>query len=916
MDMSAHRDHGGRAGEDASKAMLTLAEAARLVDRSESSLRLRVKQGSLVVQQLGGCRRVSVDELIRVGLLASDGRPPALPGKLGLPLIIPLDHDQLLNLRDVSEVLGAPWCFGRALVASGTVQGSLVRGVPGPGHGVRRLISVGELVREGLLGEDGLSLFVAATAVSGATVRQERPVRRGRQRSIPADLPTDLADPRIGIDDPNVAAFVLAGLSRLLACDRSRRGSGTYGALRLLRLYAHTEVTRAGVVFPAPCPDVDVKVAIPTGGTTADNVGLPPRWRQDEWERLLDVDPVTASFDVNYVARHVPLALWRVFAALAMDGPALANDRLRRIVFAESRRTLEQPWGGRDTSAPLTERSIRGAVSKFRRFFLRVLVPMHYDGYPCSLLSAWTHAPPAVRITASQWQADRSAPSRPLLRMAWQQLDADVKHRLARAVRRRAGDGGLDDLDDIDAMEIVRRVPLGRLQEAALFRACRNRALLAMFAVLGGRTGATMDLRRIDFQHDFVSPDGALSAAIALRPGKHAAPDEVSWKPIPAAMARILELYLLVVERELGAPLPADGPLFIPSLARAGLHMDPSAFKEILGGAVPLLPKPRHIDTASITQGMRDPGEHRGPTGYSPQALRRAALQLVRKGARAYCAEHDLDADPECLAEVLLDHKNIRADTMGYADINTVQGRIRWSQIAIAINWEMLTTVRGARRVPDVQRYKDALDLQAALEVELKRAERELEQLFQARFTAVSDELIVELMVAVHRAREVERALSDVAMRLVKLEHDRDTWLILPDDAPDQHVDLGAVRRGGSGEARRLAPDRERWFLTVAEFAEFAGSLATARRWAGGKLPFGDGDPRNPWQPGDGAVDESLGPRKRRIDIDKVSPRYFDTATKRARRDELLAMRPRGFTRQDCAPPTADEVGERGRVAL
>jgi hypothetical protein len=132
---------------------------------------------------------------------------------------------------------------------------------------------------------------------------------------------------------------------------------------------------------------------------------------------------------------------------------------------------------------------------------------------------------------------------------------------------------------------------------------------------------------------------------------------------------------------------------------------------------------------------------------------------------------------------------------------------------------------------------------------------------------------------------------------------------------PDQNIDLKAVRRGGSAQPRRQAPDRVRWFLTVAELAEFAGSVATARRWAAGQLPYRDGDPRNPWQPGDTAVDASLGVRRRRIDVDKINPSYFDTSAKRARRDELLATAPRGFTRQECARPSAPhsrDVNDRG----
>jgi len=876
--------------------LLTLPEAARLVDRAHPFVCGCAAKGTLVVTIRDGRKLVAVTELIRVGWLGPDGAPLRLPDKLGLPLLEPLDREQLLTKQEVAELLGASVNTVSSWVHHGRLRSSLVTGWPGKGNRKRRLISVGELVRLGVLTEAGQSTFVHPLRKGSV----DAPLRASSQRSIPDDLPVDLSDRRIGIEDRELAKLVLACLSRFLASDGSRYGDGSYGALRLLRLYAHTDVTRADIVHPAPCPEVDPELRIPTGRVVARNLGLPARHRREEWDRLMDADPVTASFDVNYVVRHVPPPLWRVVAALVNDGPALANARLRRIIFSESRRTIERGWGGRDTSATVTEKSLRGAVSKFRRFYCAALVPMHYDGYPSRLLEPWSQAPPPLKITGSLWQADRSAPSSSLLRLGWQQLDGDVRSRLVSAVRSYRDTQPSGDIDSVDALQLVRGLPSHRLHRASLFRATRNRALLAVFAVLGGRKESIMDLDRGDYKHDFLCPDGTLSAAFALRPGKHAPPGRISWKPIPAEMAQVIDLYLLVVERLLGTALPENGPLFISSLAHAGQRLTGSGFNQILGGTDPLLPKPRSQDQASKGSESIVAAKPVRAVGYSPQTLRRAALQLVRRGARSYCLEHDIEADPECLAEVLLDHKRIQHDTMGYADINTVQGRIRWSQVATAITWEMLTTDRGARRVPNERRFREALELQQALQGELMRADRELDQLFEARYTAVSDELIVELMVASHRVREIEKALADVATTIVTLEHDGDSWLILRDDEPDQKIDLKAVRRGERATHRRDVPDRVRWFFTVPETAEFAGSPATARRWAGGQLPFPEGDPRNPWQLGDGAVDASLGIRRRRIDVDKINPRYFDTSAKRSRRDEILATIPRGFTPQEC----------------
>ena len=1004
MDMSAHPDGPEIDDRLEPDRLLTLEEAARVAGRSPGSVRQRMYTGRLDVTVVNGVRLVSVGELMRIGLLDRDGTPPALPEKLGLPLLMPLDDDQMLTVRDVSELFGITVATVKNWVHKGQVRSTRVNHWP-VGNGWRRLISVGELVRIGFLAPDGRSLYITpktrsvavspeqlakvglplsvpvdeeqlltvheiaglagalrrtvlawirqgvlrSTLVHGCSAHDDRtrhlvsvgelvrtglltldesgapvpcdrtagPGKRapyvGPHNPSPLDdLPTELDDPRIGIDDPGLAQLVLVALSRFLAADTSRAASSSYWAMRFLRMYAHTEVKRAGVVVPAPCPDVDPALPIPTGQTAQRHLGLPPAYRRQEWARLQDADPVMASFTVNYVAHFVPPPLWRVFAALVHDGPALANDRLRRIIFSESQRPIDRNAQEAGQPETVTVATIRGAVTNFRRFYIRALVPMHHEGYPSPLLKPWSQAPAHIKIHASSRQADRSAPGRPLLRLAWQQLDSAVTTRLAEALRTQDEPDPSHDIDDVDAMRIVRTLPYYRLRRASIFRPCRNRALLVVFAVLGGRKAATMDLDRRDYTHDFRCPDGQISAAIALRPGKHAPADKISWKPIPAAMAHVIDLYLLVVERLLGHPLPENGPLFIPSITNYTSYLGGQAVGEMLAGAPhasPLLPKPRNRRSAAD----EDAATTETPTatkGYNLQALRRAALQLVRTGARSYCQDHDIDADPECLAEILLDHKHIAADTMGYADINTVQGRIRWSQVAIAINWEMLTTDRGARRIPDIRRFTEALELEKALQSELKRAEQEIDRLFEARFSAVSSELIVELMVATHRIREIDNSLAETRTAIVALEHDRDTWMILPDDAPDQKIDLKAVRRGESGLPRHQAPERVRWFLTVPEFAEFAGSAATARRWAAGQLPYCDGDPRNPWQPGDGAVDEGLGSRKRRIDVDKINPSYFDTSAKRARRDELLATIPRGFTRQECRRSAAPDRQE------
>ena len=481
--------------------LLTLPEAAELVDRPPDCVARRVKRGDLAVSVRRGTCVVAVRELVRIGWLDSSGRRWELPEKLGLPLLVPLDAEQMLTKQEISDLVGAPFNTVALWVQRGKFESTLCRGWPSGGKGPRerRLVSVGELVAKGWLTAEGEPGRLSREDPRPRTVLEPvlvpwRPKPVVRQRSIPDDLPTDLTDERIGISDPEMAALVLVGLSRFIAADGSRRGDGSYRALRLLRLYAHTEVVRAGVLSAAPCPDVDPKLPIPTGRTVTEHLGLPARYRADEWARLADADCVAAHFDVSYVAHYVPPALWRVFAAMVVDGPKVANARLARIIYAESVRSLEKRWSERDEDATMAVATLQGHVSTFRRFYSKALVSMRTDGYPSSLLDAWTHVPPTLPIKASSWRADRSAPARSLLRLAWQRADANLKERLARAMSSADDARPSQDIDDFDALQLVSRLPRYRLRDAGVFRAARNRALLTMFVTLGGRKEATMDL--------------------------------------------------------------------------------------------------------------------------------------------------------------------------------------------------------------------------------------------------------------------------------------------------------------------------------------------------------------------------------------------------------------------------------------
>jgi excisionase family DNA binding protein len=78
---------------------VTIAEAAKLTGLSKEAIRSRIERGSLRVSKRGGVRRVPLDELAELGLLA---------GGEDVGEHTPLTTDQLLDrLERQAETIGA-----------------------------------------------------------------------------------------------------------------------------------------------------------------------------------------------------------------------------------------------------------------------------------------------------------------------------------------------------------------------------------------------------------------------------------------------------------------------------------------------------------------------------------------------------------------------------------------------------------------------------------------------------------------------------------------------------------------------------------------------------------------------------------------------------------------------------------------
>jgi hypothetical protein len=414
------------------------------------------------------------------------------------------------------------------------------------------------------------------------------------------------------------------------------------------------------------------------------------------------------------LAELFPLPTWRALAGLIVDGPAVGSERIDRVLHRVAARPAAAHAGG-GNGARMSRRSIEN-YSWPLSWTMQTLVDLQQRGFPCSELQAWQHAP-VVRVPpAPAANTDRSAPPWRLVRLAWQEVDRDVKAKL-----------GANTV--LEELEIVTTCSVHRLREKGVWLQLRWRALLGLICVLGSRSGAACELRRGDLRHAHRSPDGRCGPAIALRPGKTYDRQEIHYKPIPAELYSVIEVFCIATDRILAetpdynggrvprARPPDDVALFPRSLRHPEVALSQAGFYVQLKGY-----------EATARRPNRPPLLVGADHGYSPHTLRGATMQAVTKAAVTYLPKHHPDLQPMDIVETLVDHE-VHGDRYGYLDKNTLQGREVLSQIATELAWRMLTTEDGARKVRDADGYRDALAQRRILRAEQAHLDHEIQDL-------------------------------------------------------------------------------------------------------------------------------------------------------------------------------------------
>jgi hypothetical protein len=615
----------------------------------------------------------------------------------------------------------------------------------------------------------------------------------------------------------------------------------------------------------------------------------------------------------------VPATLWPVIETMIPDGPGAAAERAERVIWSFSHRFI--PANKRRRAGCPSPASIQSLKRAFCSIF-RQFVDLRAQYPELESLSQWLAVPRLRNPRVPPVMPASSAPPLPLARLAWQQLDSAISQQF----RKSEGETELEALE---------RLPDTALMQGGLFKRLRGRVFLGLLVTTGARIQALSELGVDDLIPDWrgPAPDHLRGPAIRLRPGKTLHPDHERVKPIPPELLAVIDVYTRYLERASGVRRDGERewtraggtPLFV----RLRLDATPwrtASMRDSVSGKV-------HVSRKGELQRVRPliaridgfnpdlDNEAREFVGYNPHAYRHLASQLAERAGRSWNEVHPPTGGepafaPGAYAAALLDHEmpedRLRAL---YGDRNAEATRALLAGRAAYGIWELLTTDAGARRRPDAVAYRDTKRLVEALGKEKQALRDRLAQAGGAARAPTVDagRLLLEMADTSQQLGRVNDLLDQARQRLRDLKHDRSTWRVLPDDAPNPGpVDLGLLDDDRAGDQDLAPPPRRvRDFLTVRELAELAGRGAhsTITRWLRGEhLPT---DPQlRPWESDSVPVDESMGPRYRRIAVDRIKPSFWATEAMRRKRDEKLADWPeaqgwriRGVPNQRCLAP-------------
>ena len=638
---------------------------------------------------------------------------------------------------------------------------------------------------------------------------------------------------------------------------------------------------------------------------------------------------VHARVDLDLLFRAVPRDWVPIVAAMISEGPEAATARAQTAVYDFSLQSVHanrRRGAGRRSAS-----SVKLAVVEARRLFD---VAYRLRGLPAC--ERWTYVPEIELPQMPRGGYEVLAPRIEVVRGALQAMTCDIQKRL--------GVGALEEeLAAIDSLSDHAMFTSG------LWRPMRDRLLLVLMILTGGRKSAIARLRREDYIPDYVgpAPDCRRGAALDLRPQKGKHRDEVRRKPIPRQAALVVDSYLRLIDRWLaGKDQPPAAPSMPLLVAMPGWRYVQPKWIHVrvagkIGGQRPLVVRdprqlPKHVTP-----------EEAPYCGYTPHEFRHLANQIAEGAGRIFNERYpatggEVNPPIPYYAAALLDNggaeRDMRAlygDRKAPAMLEVVAGR------ATEIGWEILTTGVGLRKRPNVEAYEQELIRLRRIEDEERRLEQAAHRLQakharpgplpalpagevgetnrlevimrrQEDLIALVEELKGELLegsAITHQLVQLSRQKADTIKKLDLYRLDQGTWLPVADADPPgaEKIDWEAIDKGKLGKPLMPVEDASavRDWLTFREFCEIIDLQArsTLTRWAKGEHLPARRD-RRPWEPDWVPVDDTLGTNYRRIWVPGVNEAFWRTRLRREELANTLSRWPReqGWTTKDGQP--------------
>jgi integrase len=677
-----------------------------------------------------------------------------------------------------------------------------------------------------------------------------------------------------------------------------------------LRYYIAADAMVAGRKLPFPDAELAARFTGAAAPSTMRHSGLRPFYFRVAYEEaVMQYGIEHAQPDLDILHRFVPESWVRVIANMIAEGPSVAAARAQVALYRYSKGNVRA--NRRRSTQQRSQAAVSIVLHQAQGLFKTI----------CSLQSLascqhWAHIRKLMLPEMEKGGYDTVAPRAETIRRVLNEMTDELQARL-----------GVSSIED--ELKAIESMSKHKLLRTGSWRVARDRALLVLMVLTGGRRTALARLTRADYirDHEGPFPDYRKGGALDLRPRKGKGREEVRRKPVPPEAALVLDAYIALMDRTIAASgcqaATTESPLLVSEPSHSTKRVRELWLYRRVAGA----PRTRALVP-------RDPdhmADHVSPEqhpycGYTPHEYRHFANKLAERAGEIWNMRHPAvggeAAKPiSYYAAALLDNGGIETDLRRrYADADTPAMLEVLAGRAAEVGWEVLTTDVGLRKRADLVAFKrelarlgqikaderrllersrklsarysrckprallscrvpgqDRIDLMLSYQEELLRShEDQLVSIDELK------EMFLEGTRITHQMMELSEQKAETTAKANRYRYDQKTWQPLSDSEPSgaEDVDLDAIETAELGRAliANDEPIAVRDWVTVPEFCQIAGieTRSRATRWIRGEHIPSRRDKR-PWEPDEVPIDTSLGPHYRRIWIPGVHDAFWRT---------------------------------------